>query len=552
MDSSEITCPKCQQRIQLSAAIEAPIIERLRARHAAEAAEREAAFQAREAQIADVERALKQAHADVQRTIDEQLGVERERIAAEQQRRAREAVELEMRGLQEQLAEKSQRLTAAQSAEFQLLRDKRQLDEQRQAFELDKVRQIEAERQAIAAEQERKVREQVAVQIGDLQNELAEKGRRLAAADEAQLQLLREKRALDERSRAFEVEKATQIEAERELIREEARRSVSEQAAKELTVVSERLAAKDKQLAEAQQAELKLRAERAELEDRQQAFALELARNAEAVKDAVKKTKDEEFRLREAEHQKQMGDVLRQLEEARRKAEQGSQQTQGEVLELDLEAALRRCFGGDGITAVGKGVNGGDILHLVRGDLGEDCGTIAWESKRTKAWSDGWIQKLKDDRLAAKATMAVLVTKAMPKDAATFECREGVWVTPPELAVPLAAALRQTMIETAAVRRSVEGRQDKMEAVYAYLSGPEFKARVSTIVETFAAMRSDLEAEKRAMQKIWAKRDKQIERVMSNTAGLHGDLAGIIGRPLPAIELLDLPALPAESGTSEV
>jgi len=130
----------------------------------------------------------------------------------------------------------------------------------------------------------------------------------------------------------------------------------------------------------------------------------------------------------------------------------------------------------------------------------------------------------------------------MPKDVPSFECREGIWVTPPNLAVPLAAALRLCLIETAAARRAVEGKHDKMEVMYAYLSGSEFKARITTIVEAFMAMREDLDAEKRAMQKLWAKREKQLERVIANTTSLHGELAGIIGKNMPLIDRLELSA----------
>lgn len=174
-----------------------------------------------------------------------------------------------------------------------------------------------------------------------------------------------------------------------------------------------------------------------------------------------------------------------------------------------------------------------------------ECGTMIWESKRTKNWSDGWLQKLKDDKLSAKAQIAVLVSSALPKDMPTFDCRDGVWVVPPVLALCAATALRHILIETAGAKRSVEGRHDKMAAVYDYLAGPEFKGRVTAIVESFTAMKADLESEKKAMLRIWAKREKQIERMMTNTVGLHGELQGIIGTSLPAIDSLELGAVAA-------
>lgn len=478
-DGSAIVCPKCQHAFPLNAAIAQPIIDRLRTQFEAEAKQRESVVAERERKLLEREQSVKLAQQSVQQQVEQKLTEERKRISAEQ---------------------------------------------------------------------EKKAREEVAVQLHDLQNQLNEKANKLAVAQQEQLEFLKQKRLLDEQRQSFELEKVKQIEAERDRIREEATKAAAEQATKEMSELQQKIAAKDKKLAEAEQAELKLRQEKADFEEQKRAFDLEMARQAELVKEAVRKEKDEEFRLKEAEANAKLDAMKRQIDELKRKAEQGSQQAQGEVLELDLENALKRCFDSDEISPVPKGAHGGDILQRVRGDLGSDCGTILWESKRTKAWSDGWLQKLKDDKLAAKAQLAIIVSTAMPKDAASFECREGVWVTPPNLAVPLAAALRLSLIETAAARRAIEGRHDKMEVVYDYLSGPEFKGRVTAIVESFTTMREDLEAEKKAVQKLWAKREKQIERVLGNTAGMYGDLSGIIGKSLPAIEQLEFAALPNGDG----
>ncbi len=186
-----------------------------------------------------------------------------------------------------------------------------------------------------------------------------------------------------------------------------------------------------------------------------------------------------------------------------------------------------------------KGVSGADLLQHVHDDAGRPCGSILWESKHTKTWSDAWIAKLKDDRLAAKAQLAVIVSTTMPKDIPSFDCRSDVWVASLTVAIPLAGALRLTLIETAFAKRAMEGRQDKVALVYDYLAGPEFKGRITTIVESFTSMRDDLEGEKRAVTRLWAKREKQIERVIVSTAGLYGDVGGIIGNSLPAIENLE-------------
>jgi hypothetical protein len=212
-------------------------------------------------------------------------------------------------------------------------------------------------------------------------------------------------------------------------------------------------------------------------------------------------------------------------------------------MELELEDLLRRQFPYDEIVPVPKGIHGGDTLQHVHDAAGALCGTILWESKRTKTWSDAWLPKLRDDQRAAKAQIAVLATLEMPKGVTTFVCIDGVWVTSRPCLFGLASALRTGLIEVAAAKRATEGRQDKMEVLYNYLSGSEFRHRVQGIVESFVTLREDLEAEKRAMQRIWAKREKQLDRAVTHTASFYGDLSGIFAGSLPAIEQLDLPAL---------
>ena len=403
--------------------------------------------------------------------------------------------------------------------------------------------QLTEERRKIAVEQAKKAQEAVGLRLADLEAQVVENKKKLETAEREQLALLKQKRELDEQKRAFEVEKAKQIEAERQQIRDEAKKSAQEETNKSLSELQEKLAAKDKKLAEAQEAELKLRQEKLKFEEEKKAFELEVARRTDAVKEAVSKAKDEEFRLKELDLTKKQDDLRKQLEEMKRKMEQGSQQAQGEVLELHLETQLRNCFDEDEIVEVAKGVHGGDVAQHVRSDTGQDCGQILWECKRTKAWSEGWIDKIKQDMLAAKAQIGVIVTSALPKGILSFECREGVWVTTPALAMPLAMALRSTLIEVAAARRSIEGMQGKTELVYQYISGTQFKARVLAILEGFQGLQEELEAEKRVTMKNWARREKQLERVIANTAGMYGDLSGIIGKSMPAIEHLESPLL---------
>jgi hypothetical protein len=300
-------------------------------------------------------------------------------------------------------------------------------------------------------------------------------------------------------------------------------------------------------LAEAQKLELTARREREALEEARRGFELEKQRAMDAERSRIlekaQREAAEEFRLKSADKDKLISDMQRQVEELKRKAEQGSQQLQGEVLELDLEAALRAAFPRDTIEPVAKGAFGGDIVQRVCGPAGTVVGTVLWESKRTKAWSDGWLAKLRGDQREARAEVAVLVSTALPKGVAVFGQVEGVWVCGPEVAAALASVLRAGLTEVAAARASREGVQTKMELVYQYLTGPHFVQRVSAILEAFTSMREDLEAEKRVMQKQWAKREKQIETVLASTAALYGDVQGIAGSGVPEIAGLEVKAL---------
>jgi len=195
------------------------------------------------------------------------------------------------------------------------------------------------------------------------------------------------------------------------------------------------------------------------------------------------------------------------------------------------------------IQPVPKSEFGGDVLHRVVGPLGQPCGTILWESKRTKNWSDTWLPKLREDQRAAKAEIAVIISQALPKDVETFDLVDGVWVAHPRVLLPIAITLRNTLIEVASARQASEGQQTKMEMVYQYLTGQRFRQRVQAIVEAFSSMREDLDRERKAITKQWAKREEQIDRVMQATVGMYGDLQGIAGKTLQEIEGLEFQGL---------
>lgn len=320
-----------------------------------------------------------------------------------------------------------------------------------------------------------------------------------------------------------------------------------ETKAKEVLELQEIIKQKEEKLASAQQAQADLLKKQRELEDAKRELDLTVEKrineNLEQLRLNIKKEAEDEFGLKLIEKEQQISSMKHKIEELNRKAEQGSQQLQGEVQELYLEALLKTKFPFDMIEEVPKGEFGGDVIQKVFGTNAQHCGTILWESKRTKNWTDSWISKLKEDQRRAKAEIAVIVTQTLPDGVETFELINGVWVTSPKTIYPVTIALRQTLLEVAMARTSSEGQQTKMEIVYQYLTGSRFKQRIEAIVEAFTSMQEDLDKERKAIMKQWAKRDQQIERVMTATIGMYGDLQAIAGKSLQEIEGLELQSL---------
>lgn len=416
MSEPTIICPNCKTEIKLTESLAAPLIESTRRDYQKQLAQKDADAAKREAGIREREEAIVKATEQLDEQVAEKVRLERNRITAEEAKKAKQALQTDL---------------------------------------------------------DRKDKE-----LADLNTLMQEREAKLAEAQKAQADLIRKQRELDD--------------AKREL---------------DLTV--------EKRVQD----------------------------NLATTREQAKKEAEEGLKLKFMEAEQTISSMQKQIEELKRKAEQGSQQLQGEVQELELEALLRAKFPRDTIEPVPKGEHGGDALQHVVGPSGQPCGTIIWESKRTKNWSDGWLAKLREDQRAAKAEIAVIVSQSLPKEVETFGLVENVWVTHTKTVLPLALTLRHTLIEVASARQASEGQQTKTEMIYQYLTGPRFRHRVEAIVEAFSTMKEDLDKEKKAITKQWAKREEQIERVMQATAGMYGDLQGIAGKTIQEIEGLELRAL---------
>ena len=405
-DTITVTCPACRHEFPLSEAVLGSLREGVRKELSADTVKREQTLDKKLSEIRTREEQLHKQAVDLDSEVQKQLGTRVKEAEARIRKQAEDSLALKMQDLQAQLTEKSGALKSAQEQELALLRDKRRLQEEREAFTVEMARKLDAERATL-------------------------------------------------------------------------RQHLSEQY-------------------------------------------------------------DEQSRLKLAEREKVIDDLRVQMDALQRKAAQGSQQTQGEVLELDFAARLTATFPTDKVAEVSKGVRGGDVSQEVISPTGRSCGTILYETKRTKNWADAWVPKLKEDMRNAKAELGIIVTETLPEGIKRFGLVDGVWVTDFVSALPLATSLRWSLHQLAIAKLSQDGAKEKAAVLYSYLTGAEFRQRVEGVIESFTTMKEDLEAEKRALTKHWAKRDKQLSQVVENMAGMYGDIQGISGNALQKIEALAL------------
>lgn len=391
--------------------------------------------------------------------------------------------------------------------------------------------------EAITHQMREELEKEATAKVSRQQKELSKREGQLAAAEK---ELQREKGKLSEQV-------AKMLQSERPKLEKEVRKKVEEKLALELEDLKSEAAEKTQQLEEMRKKELKLRRDQRQLEDEKASLELELERKLAAEKkklgDSLRESIAEEYRLKERQYKDKIDGLTARIGELKQKAEQGSQQAQGETLERQLEDGLKTCFSFDLIEPVGNGKKGSDIVQLVQDGTGRECGTIIWEAKRTKNWSDKWVGKLKSDQREAGADIAVIVSTILPKDVRGFDLVNGVWITDYGSFKALATALRAHLIELSRARQAEVGKREKMAILYDYLSSQGFRQRVEALVEAFATLQNDLEKEKRAMNKIWKQREMQLQIVSDSTVSMLGEMHGIIGASMPEIEGLELRAI---------
>ena len=494
-NEQKIKCPKCGESISIDDVLTRQIEEKIRkeVEEQQKLKEIEIANQKRELEVQkmQLEDARKNAQIDINKKVAEKILTEKVTLWKKAQVEAEKQKAAEIKILEEQIKGKDEKLMEVNIEALKARVDRQKLESDKKNFELEKIKQIEEERKKI------------------------EEDAFARAIKQSEISTIKLKEQLMEVKKEKDVEKK---------------------------MLEEKLAEKEDKLREASKKELEIRKEKNKLEEEKQSFELEKQRQLDEERKKIfeeagkKATEEQQYVI--AQLKKQLTDATKAKDDLARKLEQGSQQTQGEVLELELEKILKVEFPYDEILPVPKGVSSVDIIQKVLDRSGRLCGQIAWESKKTKTWSEGWVQKLKDDQRVIKADLAVIVSAVLPEDVKGFVFRDGVWICDIKLTIALATALRINLESITREKAMSVGKNEKMEILYAYLTGVEFRQRVEAIVEAFSNMDEGLKKERIAYEKIWSEREKQIKKVITNTVGMYGDLNGLVA--LPHIKTLEL------------
>lgn len=379
------------------------------------------------------------------------------------------------------------------------------------------------------------------------QSQIAEEKKKYEAEQEnLKQEKLDFEKAKKKENELFQERLESQLKEEKKAIEEKLKSKLKEEQSEQFEALQKELNEKSEQVKELNRSKAeieKLKREKGELKEAAEAEAQKkLNETLLTEKEKIRKSEEVKNELRFKEMQKQLEDQKKLTEEMKRKQEQGSMQMQGEVQELAIEEWLATQFPLDTIEEIKKGVRGGDCLQHVNTRSAQNCGTIYYESKRTKDFQPTWIEKFKADIRDKGANIGVLVTEVMPSDMGRMGLKDGVWICNYEEFKGLCAVLRESIVQLSTAISSQENKGDKMAMLYTFLTGNTFRMQVEAIVEGFTQMKSDLESEKRSMQRIWKQRDKQIEKVITNTIDMYGSIKGIAGNAIQSVKALELPS----------
>lgn len=514
--ASNVKCPNCGTEIELTEALAGQIEESIKAQYREQAEKQTQELQRQRQLLKKQADELEAKQSAIDEQISERLKAERKTIAEAERNKIIAEQEEAKKALQDELAEKTAKLSEANKKELELLKQQRELQEKAESIDLEVQRKVAEERKKIADDASTKATEEFRLKMQEK----------------------------DDLIQSMKDEKDKVAEAERQKI-------LAEQAEAN-RLVREELAEKSKKLAEANKKELELLKQQQELQEKAESIELEVQRKIveqrkKIAAEAAEKASEEQM-LKIREKDDLIKTMQEQLESLKRRAELGSQEAQGEALEEELKDLLAREFPFDQIEEVKKGSRGADVIQTVCSSSGKECGKILWESKNTKDFQKPWIEKLKTDQQQAQADIAILMTVAMPSGIKRFGLQEGLWITDYKSATGLATALRQGIVKASREKAITAGRDSIKDVIYNYVTSQEFALHISSVMNSYKQMNEDLEAEKRAMAKIWKKREKQIATVLDNVSGMYGSIEGIVGvqKALPTVDAMELDSIAGE------
>ncbi len=549
---SNITCPQCDYQIDVNDILRHQIEADIQKKYNNELAKKDSHYQQQYQNLLQQQAQLDEQVRQQDIILQQRLQQEKQSLQQQIKQQFDYEHTAQLNAFEQELTDKSAQLKEFNKVKADITRLQREKDEQKATITADFAQRfterLKEEQLVLRSELTKKLQAQSSIQIEALQTELTLKSNELSEFNQAKAEIERLKREKNEQKDAIEAASAQrfnkQLKQEQQILREKITTAMKTEVSGQLNSLQQELRNKSEQLKELNQTKadlMRLEREKEELRgqvvlEKEREFSEKLTNERLKIQRQVDDAS--EFKVKEL--QKQLDEQKELAVEMRRKAEQGSTQMQGEVQELAIEEWLIANFPLDTIEEIKKGARGADCLQIVHTHRQQNCGTIYYESKRTKEFQANWIEKFKNDIREKNASIGVLVTEAMPSNMSRMGLREGVWVCSFEEFKGLSAVLRETVIKLSEAVASQENKGDKMEMLYSYLTGNEFKLQVEGIVEGFSQMQKDLDSEKRAMAKIWKQREKQLQKVLLNTTHMYGSIKGIAGSAVASVALLEL------------
>ncbi|MBK9420137.1 MAG: DUF2130 domain-containing protein [Flavobacteriales bacterium] len=440
--------------------------------------------------------------------------------------------------------------TIAKEREALAVREKT-LEASQKAMDAKVSAAVEQQVSQAKKEQEARIRKTLEGEQADalktLQTELQQKSEQVKELNQTKALLAQTQREQGEQAEKIRAEEEGKFSERMATFRKEQEKAIREEVEGGVKTLQEELEKKSEQLKELSQTKAllaKSEREKGELSEKLKAdLELQLNEQLAKAKTEISKTEADKQELKLKEKEELIDQMKSQMAELQRRAEQGSMQSQGEVQELAIEEWLRGAFPLDTVEEISKGIRGGDCIHRVHDRTGHELGAIYFESKRTKHFTEGWIAKLKQDMQAAKTHVGVIVTEAMPADMDRMGQRDGIWICTYEEFKGLCFVLREMMLQVGVAISSQQNKGDKMELLYNYLTGSEFRMHIEAIVGSYAKMKGDILAERRAYERIWNERDRNLELVIKNTSQMFGSIKGIAGNAIGPVQSLELPEI---------